>query len=88
MKIKNGFVARDIAGQCVVMALGDASKIFNGIIKLNESGKFIWDMLVLEKTAEEIVDALVEEFDGVSREVAAVDVNDFIEKLMGANILE
>ena len=41
MKIKNGFVAKEIAGQYVVVALGQASKIFNGIIKLNESGKFI-----------------------------------------------
>ena len=43
MKIKNGFVVREIAGECVVVALGEASKVFNGIIKLNETGKIIWN---------------------------------------------
>ena len=45
MKIKNGFVVREIAGECVVVALGEASKIFNGIIKLNDTGRIIWNML-------------------------------------------
>ena len=45
MKIKEGFVVREIAGQSVVIAVGAASKIFNGIIKLNETGKIIWTKL-------------------------------------------
>ncbi len=87
MKIKNGFVAKEIAGQYVVIALGAASKIFNGIIKLNESGKFIWDKLAEGATKEEIVDALLAEYD-VSRETAENDVDKFIAELEGANILE
>ena len=88
MKIKKGFVAKEIAGQYVVVALGKASKIFNGIIKLNETAKFIWDML--EKGAErnEIVDALLNEYEGVDRETAERDVQKFIDELKGANILE
>ena len=88
MKIKNGFVAREIAGQYVVVALGQASKIFNGIIKLNDSAKFIWDMLVKGAEKEEIVDALLAEYEGVDAAVVEADVENFINQLKGANILE
>lgn len=87
MKIKNGFVAKEIAGQYVVVALGQASKIFNGIIKLNESGKFIWDMLVVGAEKQDIVDALLGEYE-VDAAIAETDVEKFINELKGANILE
>ncbi len=87
MKIKSGFIAKEIAGQYVVVALGAASKIFNGIIKLNDSGKFIWDKLAVGAEVDEIVGALLEEYD-VDRETAEADVNKFIDELKGANILE
>ena len=88
MKIKNGYVAKEIAGQYVVVALGQASKIFNGIIKLNESGKFIWDMLVKGAEKDDIVKALLEEYEGVDEATVAADVDRFIGELRGANILE
>lgn len=88
MKIKKGFVVKEIAGQYVVVALGPASKIFNGIIKLNDSGKFIWDMLEKGSEKQDIVSALLNEYDGVDIETAENDVQKFINELKGANILE
>jgi len=87
MKIKNGFVVREIAGQCIVVALGEASKSFNGMIRLNETGKFIWSML--EKGAEinDIVDAVVEEYDA-KLETVRSDVERFVSTLNSAGILE
>ena len=87
MKIKKGFVAKEIAGQYVVVALGKASKIFNGIIKLNESGKFIWDKLAVGAEKEDVITALLAEYD-VDRETAETDFDKFVETLKGANILE
>ena len=87
MKIKSGFIVKEIAGQYVVIALGAASKIFNGIIKLNDSGKFIWDKLAVGADNDDIVNALLEEYD-VDRTVAEADVDKFIDELKGANILE
>lgn len=88
MIIKKGFVAKEIAGQYVVVALGEASKIFNGIIKLNESGKFIWDLLAIGKEKDDIIAALLEEYEGVDRETAEKDLDNFVNVLKGANILE
>lgn len=88
MKIKNGFIVKELAGQYVVVALGQASKIFNGIIKLNDSAKFIWDKLAVGAEKEDVVNALLEEYEGVDRETAERDFDNFVNELKGANILE
>lgn len=88
MKIKDGFVVKELAGQYVVVALGQASKIFNGIIKLNDSAKFIWDKLALGAEKEDVINALLEEYEGVDRETAERDFDNFVNELKGANILE
>ena len=87
MKIKSGFVVRSIAGESVVVALGAASKTFNGIIKLNDTGRFIWDRLAMGCEAEELVEAILAEYD-IDRATAEADVNTYIETLKGAGIIE
>lgn len=87
MKIKEGFVAREIAGQSVVVALGEASKIFNGIIKLNETGRVIWDCLTEGKEKEETVEKILSEYE-IDRQTVEQDYDRFIATLQGANILE
>ena len=87
MKIKSGFVVRPVAGQYMVVALGEASKVFNGIIKLNESARMIWDMLTVGADRDAIVDRLAEEYD-VSRAILEADCDAFIQSLQENNILE
>ena len=87
MKIKKGFVVRSIAGESVVVALGAASKNFNGIVKLNDTGRFLWDMLEKGCEKNELVDALLAEYD-VDPDTAKRDVDNFVGALEGANILE
>lgn len=87
MKIKKGFVVRDIAGKSVVIALGEASKSFKGMIELNGVARVIWDLLAEGKESNEIVDAIVAEYD-VDRETVASDVERFINELKGANVFE
>ena len=87
MKIKSGFVVREIAGQSVVVALGDAGKIFNGLIKLNETGRLIWDMLTVGAEREEIVASLAEAYD-VDRAILEQDCDAFLQSLREKNILE
>ena len=87
MKIRDGFVVREIAGQCVVIALGTASKNFNGMIKLNSTGKFIWEKLSSGAELESIVSDMMDEYD-IDADTARRDAIAFVEKLQGANILE
>lgn len=87
MKVKEGFVLRNMGGQPVVVSVGSASKVFNGMIKLNETGEFLWRQLNDEKNEEELVSALLEKYN-VSIDVARGDVKEFINILKTPGIIE
>ena len=80
MKIKKGFVVRVVGGEHVVVAVGEMSKRFHGMINMNETGAFLWKFFSEEHTVEEGVDALCAEYE-VDRERAQVDVEKFAEIL-------
>ena len=80
MKIKDGFVVREIMGQCVVVATGEASETFQGMIKLNDTGKDIWEGVANGKSEEEIVDYIVSEYD-VDKNRATNSVQKFIAEM-------
>lgn len=77
MRIKEGYVLRDIAGSVVVVPVGERSKEFNGMINLNESGKVLWQRAEKEFDEEALIETLLDRYD-VSREQAAKDVEKFI----------
>ena len=87
MKIKKGFVVREVAGKSVVIALGEASRSFKGMIELNGMARIIWDMLAEGKESSEIVDRIISEYE-VEKDIAKRDVDRFIEELKGANVFE
>ena len=87
MKIKEGFVKRQVAGQNIVIALGEANKSFNGMINLNYSGSLIWDMLQSGCEREDIILAMLEEYD-IERNIVERDVDNFIDSLKKANAIE
>ena len=86
MKLKNGFVLKEMAGECIVVAV-DAKLDLNGVITLNETAKTIW--LCLEKGAEreELVKALLEEYE-VDRTTAVNAVDTFVGKLEELGFIE
>ncbi len=80
MRIKDGFVLREVAGQAMVIATGEASKDFYGMIKLNETGKEIWSTLQEGKSQAEIVAHLQDKYE-VEAEQAEKDVAAFINQM-------
>ncbi len=88
MKIKEGFILRDVADKTFVVAVGELSKTFTGIITLNETGKYIWQMLTEGTTEEAIVEKMLVDWEGAEREIVEKDVKSFVERLKGDNILE
>lgn len=87
MKIKKGFTVRNIAGSDIVVPVGNAEKIFNGMITLNESGAFFWNALLKDTTVDEMVKKVTSEYD-VDEERAKADVEKFIEQLRENNLIE
>lgn len=79
MKIKEGFILREVAGDIVVIPSGDTLDL-NMMITLNDTGRFLWTRL--EKGAEkaELVEALTQEYE-VSVQDAEKHVENFVAKL-------
>ena len=84
MKIKNGFILRKVGKQYVVAATGEASKNFNGMMRLNEEAAFAFGLLQKEITEEELVNAMVEKYPADLEETKA-GVAYFLDKLREAD---
>lgn len=87
MKIKKGFILREVAGNYIVVSVGEMAKQFNGVINLNQTGAFMWKELEKGGDKDSLTDALLREYD-VDREKAQKDAERFIDTLLGAGIVE
>ena len=88
MKIKEGFILREIAGSFVVVPVGQNLVDFSSMITLNETGAFLWNALSEEASEEQLCEKLLSEYEGVIREEALSDIRDFVKVLNEKNILE
>lgn len=87
MKIKNTFILRNVAGSNIVLPIGASSANFSGMLKLNETGVFLWENLKKEITEEDLVNAMLAEYN-VASEQAREDVKEFLNTLRTAGVLE
>lgn len=87
MKIKEEYILKEVAGNFIVVAVGNAALDFNGVITLNETGAFLWKQLKKETTEAELTEALMNEYE-IDKDSANKDVSRFIDKLKEADILE
>ena len=87
MKVKKDYVLRQVADTWVVLPLGGAAVDFSGMLTLNESGAMLWRVLEQGASREELVAALLDEYE-VSRQQAMADVDAFLNKLLQAGCLE
>ena len=86
MKIKEGFVLREVAGDIVVIPSGDTLDL-NMMITLNETGRFLWELLEKGAQKEDLVQALTQEYE-VSCEDAKAHVDLFVAKLDENGLLD
>ena len=87
MKIKEGFVLREVANQAIVIAVGKASETFKGMIKMNQTSKDIWNYIQNGLDVEDIVLEMKKKYD-VDETVIRKDVLYIISVLRENNILE
>lgn len=79
MKIKDGFYLTQIGTDFVVIAsTPETKKTFDGMLRLNETGAFLWNKLLDGSTAADLAANLAEEY-GIDSQTAATDVGDFLE---------
>lgn len=87
MKIKSGFIVRPVAGSYVVVAVGEKTVDFNGIMTLNETGYFLWQKLVEGAEKEDLLKAITSEY-VVEESVALADIERFMAKLQETGLAE
>jgi len=85
MKLKNGFVLREVAGEIIVLPSGDDMDL-NRMITLNDTGRFIWEQLQNDTDVDSIVAALLGEYD-VAEDKARANVDAFIARLKELDFL-
>jgi hypothetical protein len=86
MKLKDGFVLRQVAGQTVVLPT-DGALDLDMMITLNDTGAFLWEHLAKEIDREALVAALLGEYD-VDEVTARNAVDRFLEKLIANGFLQ
>lgn len=87
MNIKKKLLKRQIAGDAFLVPLGKEIYDSNGLFFLTEVGEFIWDRLEQAESADDILGAILEEYD-VEESVARKDIDAFFEKLRTMDIID
>ena len=86
MKINPNIIHRNVAGEDLLLPIGETALEHNGLFVLTPTGAEMWDYLVEGKTIDEIVDIMSEEYDedpAVIREDALA----LIKKLADLNLV-
>lgn len=86
MKLKEGFILRQVAGEHVVLPVG-VDLDFNGMITLNETGATLWKRLEQEAELADLTAALLAEYD-VDEKTAVAAAEQFAAKLKEHGFLE
>ncbi len=81
MQINKDFTIQKVGSSYVAVPVGETSKHFHGMVRLNETGAFLWNkMAEKDCTEEELVEAILGEYE-IDRETAAADVHRIVEQL-------
>jgi hypothetical protein len=87
MKIKNGFVLRNVVDEYMVMPTGDNIAAFGGAMVLNEASAFIFKQLQNEVSRDDLLSAMLAEYD-VDEQTAAKDLDALLARFAELGILE
>lgn len=87
MKIKKELFLRNVAGENMLIPVGETTGEYNGIFVLDGIGETIWKMIENGMEQNEIVSALLSEYDAPEADIKA-DVEAFIGKLRDLGIVE
>lgn len=87
MRIKKGFLLRTVADTNIVVPVSQNALDFKGMLSLNETGAFLWKRLEKECTKEELLSAMLEEYE-VEKEAALEDIEVFLDKVRSFGALE
>ncbi len=86
MRVSEGFIIREIAGEVIAIPSGEAARDLSGLVSLNGSGRFLFELLQTEQTEKSLTEAILQNFE-TDEETALTDVREFLEILRENDIL-
>lgn len=86
MEIRKELIKRTIAGDVILVPVGKTVISSNGLFVLNELGGFLWDLLPQAEGVEDLVSAVLQEYD-VEEAIARLDIEEFLDALRQMEIL-
>lgn len=88
MRLKNGFVLREMCGEHIVSGEGIEHINFNKLISLNSTAAFLWkEAEGRDFTAETLAELLIDRY-GIDKELAVRDSEKLIKAWAEAGIME
>lgn len=86
MIIKKELLKREVAGECFLIPMGKTVYDYNGMFIMTELAAFIWDLLPQAQNEEEILQAILAEYE-VDEGVARADLQAFLDKLRSMDVI-
>ena len=81
------FLLRQAAGLTVLVPVGRAAVAFPGMISVNSTGEFLWNLMETEQSLASLTAALTAEYQ-VEADQAEADVRTFLDQLAQAGAVE
>lgn len=87
MKISQNYIFRKVADEYLLIPVGEAALSVKGLIGLSESGYLLYQKLQSDCTRQDLIQALLNEYD-VAESDAAADVDAFLSQMSRLGILQ
>ncbi len=87
MKIREGFILRQIMDIYAVIGIGSEAYRPNQIMSVNETGAFLWERLEKGTDRRALINALLQEYE-TDPETAEKDVDAFLGQLRDKGLLD
>ena len=87
MKIKDGYILRNIADEWIIVPIGDKIHDFNGLMTVNETGACLWKILQSDCTKEDLISGIMTEYE-VDIDTTKEDVDVFVDTLIEGGVLD
>ena len=82
MRIKEGYIIKKVGPGYVVVTVGQASKDFNGMIRLNPAGAFLWQSIREgADSREKLIRLMLERYEDLDEATARADLDEFLDSV-------
>ena len=87
MKVRGEMLLREIAGETILIPVGETALRLTGMINLSESGAILWRMLQSGATERQLLNRLTEEYE-IDEDTAKADLEDFLNQMGQLDLLQ